>query len=31
MSAQWPGLLWGLLLIPVALTAHLLAQRRRVR
>jgi Ca-activated chloride channel family protein len=29
MSAQWPGLLWALLLVPVALAAYLLAQRRR--
>ena len=31
MSAQWPGLLWALLLVPVALAAYLLAQRRRSR
>ena len=29
MSAEWPGLLWTLLLVPVALAAYLLAQRRR--
>jgi Ca-activated chloride channel homolog len=29
MSAQWPGLLWALLLVPVALAAYLFAQRRR--
>ena len=29
MTAQWPGLLWSLLLVPVALAAYLLAQRRR--
>ncbi|HEV8424278.1 MAG TPA: VWA domain-containing protein [Actinomycetes bacterium] len=28
---QWPGLLWALLLVPVALAAYLLAQRRRSR
>jgi Ca-activated chloride channel family protein len=26
---QWPGLLWGLLLVPATLAAYLLAQRRR--
>ena len=31
MSVQWPGLLWALLLVPVALAAYLLAQRRRSR
>jgi Ca-activated chloride channel homolog len=31
VSAQWPGLLWALLLVPVALAAYLLAQRRRSR
>jgi Ca-activated chloride channel homolog len=31
MSAQRPELLWGLLLVPAALGAYLLAQRRRVR
>lgn len=31
MSAEWPGLLWTLLLVPVALAAYLLAQRRRSR
>ena len=31
MSAQWPALLWGLLLVPIALAAYLLAQRRRAR
>ena len=31
MSAEWPGLLWALLLVPVALAAYLLAQRRRSR
>jgi Ca-activated chloride channel family protein len=29
MSAQWPGLLWALLLVPVAVAAYLVAQRRR--
>jgi Ca-activated chloride channel homolog len=29
MTAQWPGLLWALLLVPVALAAYLFAQRRR--
>jgi Ca-activated chloride channel family protein len=29
MTAQWPGLLWSLLLVPVALAAYLFAQRRR--
>jgi Ca-activated chloride channel homolog len=31
VSAEWPGLLWTLLLVPVALAAYLLAQRRRSR
>jgi Ca-activated chloride channel family protein len=31
VSVQWPGLLWALLLIPVALAAYLVAQRRRPR
>ena len=31
MSAEWPGLLWTLLLVPVALAAYVLAQRRRSR
>ena len=31
MSAEWPGLLWMLLLVPLALAAYLLAQRRRSR
>lgn len=31
MSVQWPGLLWALALVPVALAAYLLAQRRRSR
>ena len=31
MNAEWPGLLWTLLLVPVALAAYLLAQRRRSR
>jgi Ca-activated chloride channel family protein len=29
MTAQWPALLWALLLVPVALAAYLFAQRRR--
>jgi Ca-activated chloride channel family protein len=29
MSVQWPGLLWALLLVPVAVAAYLVAQRRR--
>ena len=29
MTVQWPGLLWALLLVPVALAAYLFAQRRR--
>jgi Ca-activated chloride channel family protein len=29
VSAEWPGLLWALLLVPVALAAYLFAQRRR--
>src|SRR5262245_31313250 len=31
VTAQWPALLWGLLLVPIELGAYLLAQRRRVR
>jgi Ca-activated chloride channel family protein len=31
VSVEWPGLLWALLLVPVALAAYLLAQRRRSR
>jgi Ca-activated chloride channel family protein len=31
VSVQWPGLLWALLLVPVAAAAYLLAQRRRSR
>ena len=31
MSAEWPGLLWTLVLVPVALAAYVLAQRRRSR
>jgi Ca-activated chloride channel homolog len=31
VSAEWPGLLWALLLLPVALAAYLFAQRRRSR
>jgi Ca-activated chloride channel homolog len=31
VSTEWPGLLWALLLVPVALAAYLLAQRRRSR
>ena len=31
MSVQWPGLLWALALVPAALAAYLLAQRRRSR
>ena len=31
MSVLWPGLLWALTLVPVALAAYLLAQRRRSR
>ena len=31
MSVQWPGFLWALLLVPLALAAYLLAQRRRAR
>jgi Ca-activated chloride channel family protein len=30
MSAQWPGMLWALLLVPLALLAYVFAQRRRV-
>ena len=29
MSVQWPGMLWALLLVPLALLAYLFAQRRR--
>ena len=31
MSVEWPGLLWALALVPVALAAYVLAQRRRSR
>jgi Ca-activated chloride channel homolog len=31
VSAEWPGLLWMLLLVPLALAAYLVAQRRRSR
>jgi Ca-activated chloride channel family protein len=31
MSLEWPGFLWALALIPVAVLAYLLAQRRRTR
>jgi Ca-activated chloride channel family protein len=31
VSAEWPALLWTLLLVPVALAAYLFAQRRRSR
>ena len=31
MSAEWPGLLWALALVPVALATYVLAQRRRSR
>ena len=31
MSLEWPGLLWALALVPAALAAYLLAQRRRSR
>jgi Ca-activated chloride channel family protein len=31
VSAEWPGLLWALALVPAALAAYLLAQRRRSR
>jgi Ca-activated chloride channel family protein len=31
VSAEWPGLLWALLCVPVALAAYLVAQRRRSR
>lgn len=31
MSLEWPGLLWALALIPVALLAYLFGQRRRTR
>ncbi|HEX9343877.1 MAG TPA: VWA domain-containing protein, partial [Actinomycetota bacterium] len=31
LSVLWPGFLWALLLLPAALAAYLLAQRRRTR
>jgi Ca-activated chloride channel homolog len=31
MTVLWPGLLWTLLIVPLALGAYLLAQRRRTR
>jgi Ca-activated chloride channel homolog len=31
VSLEWPGLLWALALVPAALAAYLLAQRRRSR
>jgi Ca-activated chloride channel family protein len=31
VSVEWPGLLWALALVPVALAAYVLAQRRRSR
>ncbi len=31
MNVLWPGFLWALLLVPLALVAYLLAQRRRAR
>ena len=31
MSFQWPGMLWALLLVPLALAAYVAAQRQRVR
>jgi Ca-activated chloride channel family protein len=31
MSLEWPGFLWALVLVPVAILAYLLAQRRRTR
>jgi Ca-activated chloride channel family protein len=31
MSLQWPGFLWALALVPVAVLAYLLGQRRRTR
>ena len=31
MDVQWPGFLWGLGLVPLAVIAYLLAQRRRAR
>jgi Ca-activated chloride channel homolog len=31
MSVEWPGFLWALLLVPVAVAAYLLGQRRRTR
>ena len=31
MRFMWPGFLWGLLLIPVAVLAYLGLHRRRVR
>jgi hypothetical protein len=29
VDVQWPGFLWALGLVPLALVAYLLAQRRR--
>lgn len=31
MSAEWPSFLWALLLVPAAVAAYLLGQRRRTR
>ncbi|HZD72060.1 MAG TPA: VWA domain-containing protein [Actinomycetes bacterium] len=31
MSVEWPSFLWALLLVPVAVAAYLLGQRRRTR
>ncbi len=31
MNVEWPGFLWALLLVPVAVAAYLLGQRRRTR
>jgi Ca-activated chloride channel homolog len=31
MSVEWPGFLWALLLVPAAVAAYLLGQRRRTR
>jgi Ca-activated chloride channel homolog len=31
MSLEWPGFLWGLALVPVAVLAYLFGQRRRTR
>jgi hypothetical protein len=31
MNVLWPGFLWALVLVPLALAAYLLAQRRRAR